>query len=201
MSGSEVMILNVIGLFGLIPKAISLFRTLLGSKKTIGICLPARCGKSTIASKFVLNNKTIILDLEEATKLSLSEDQIKRLEEYKAKNQMTSYNSLFYISCKNYVDEQIKAFPNKKFIILSSDRELLKYCGCSVNKIISFSPSNSLFDKIKANIEDEKDRRNVEENRTNILLNNNKKSPINVYESFEQLTNMLGNMLDLKVKL
>jgi hypothetical protein len=177
----------------IIPKLVKFVSNINCSLQT-GVVLPKGCGKSTVCSNFYVDSDTILLDLEEAVRLSLDNDTLVKLDELRKTHQTTSFNSMFYIKCKEYVKSQRKAFPTKRYILFSSDKKLLEYVG--TKKIFVFSPSDAMFKKIVTQME-EGVKSVAEKNRLDILLQQGRKALL-VFNSFEELANLLAKNLDLK---
>jgi hypothetical protein len=177
----------------IIPKIVKFVSNINCSLQT-GVVLPKGCGKSTVCSNFYVDSDTILLDLEEAVRLSLDNDTLAKLDELRKTHQTTSFNSMFYIKCKEYVKSQRKAFPTKRYILFSSDKKLLEYVG--TKKIFVFSPSDAMFKKIVTQME-EGVKSVAEKNRLDILLQQGRKALL-VFNSFEELANLLAKNLDLK---
>ncbi len=186
----------VCGLFSMFDGIVKFIRRI-NCGNVLGVVLPMGTGKSTVCSNFNVDEKTILLDLEEAVRLSLDNETLKKLDDLKARNEMTSYNSMFYIACRKYVKEQRKAFQHKRYILFSSDKKLLKYCGAKTIHV--FSPSDNFFNKIKANMEKEISEL-ASKNRMEILLEQGTKN-LNIFNNFDELANILGRILELKHKL
>jgi len=186
----------VCGLFSLIPVLINSLRGIkCGS--IVGIVIPKGSGKTTISKAFVKDDNTELIDLENAIRLNVNDETLKKLDELKQKEELTSYNSKYYVLAKEYIKGLKKNFKNKTYYILSSDKDLLKYIGAK--DIYTFTPSNDFFNKIKSNLDPE-EARLAETNRTNILLSQGRRDLL-VFNSFEELSTLLNKVLKLKHKL
>lgn len=187
---------SLIGMVLLIPKLIQLIQKY-RFRKLRGVVLPSGCGKSTLCSSFSSVNKhTILLDLEEAVRLSLDNETLSKLDKLKDTNQIASYNSLFYYKCKEYVKTQREQYSKMSYVIFSSDRELLKFIGCPTSTMIVVSPSNQFFERIVADY-DETKKAVATQSRQNILLEVRKEDLL-VYNSFQELDNLLSSALKIK---
>lgn len=187
---------SLLGMLLLVPKLIQLLQKY-RLRKLRGVVLPSGCGKSTLCSSFSSVDKhTILLDLEEAVRLSLDNETLSKLDKLKDTNQIASYNSLFYYKCKEYVKTQREQYPKKSYVLFSSDRELLKFVGCPTSTMIVVSPSNQFFERIVADYEDIK-KTVATQSRQNILLEVRKEDLL-VYNSFQELDNLLSSALKIK---
>jgi hypothetical protein len=187
---------SLVGMILLIPKLIQLFQRY-RYRRLRGVVIPSGCGKSTLCSSFSSADKhTILLDLEEAVRLSLDNETLIKLDKLKATNQIASYNSLFYYKCKEYVKTQRENYPKKSYVLFSSDRELLKFVGCPTQTLIVISPSNQFFERIIADY-DEVKKTVATQSRQNILLEVRKEDLL-VYNSFQELDSLLSSTLKIK---
>lgn len=187
---------SLIGMVLLIPKLIQLIQKY-RFRKLRGVVLPSGCGKSTLCSSFSSVNKhTILLDLEEAVRLSLDNETLGKLDKLKETNQIASYNSLFYYKCKEYVMSQRQQYPKKSYVLFSSDRELLKFVGCPTSTMIVISPSNQFFERIVMDY-DETKKAVATQSRQSLLLEARKEDLL-VYNSFQELDNLLSSALKIK---
>jgi hypothetical protein len=186
----------VCSLFAIVPKVFK-FISNINCDRTIGCVIPVASGKTTITSRFYCDETTVLLDLESSVRLSLTNEQLAKLDELKKNHETTSYNSMFYISCRDYIKSQKKNFKDKRFIVFSSDKKLLKYIGCKT--VLVFSPSDAFFSKI-LNAVEEGVKDICQKNRMEILLEQGKKQ-LFVYNSFDELASLLAKTLELKHKL
>jgi hypothetical protein len=186
----------VCGFLNFIPRVFQ-FIANINCNRVIGVVLPKASGKSCVARDFIKDKQTDIIDIESVVRLTIDNETLKKLDELKGKKEMTSYNTMFYPICKNYIDNIRKNFKNKKLIVLSSDRTLLKYCG--TEKTFVFVPSNEFSNKIKASLEPDVSAL-FEANKTDILLNAGLEK-INVFNDFNELAQLLGKILKLRYKL
>lgn len=186
----------VCSLFSIVPKVLK-FISNINCDRMVGVVIPKACGKTTITSRFYVDENTVLLDLEEAVRLSLTNEQLVKLDDLKKKGEITSFNSLFYVACRDYVKGQKKAFKDKRYIMFSSDKKLLEYVGC--RSIIVLAPSDAFFQKI-LNAVDAGAKEVCQKNRMEILLNQGKKA-LFVYNDFTELASILAQKLALKHKL
>jgi len=191
------MTATVESLFSIILLIPTIYRLAMKLKnnKLKGIVLPPSTGKTFLSSNFNVDKYTTLLDIETSTRLSLSEIELKQLDQLRDSGQISSYNSMFYIKCKEYLKNQKKAFKRNVFIVISSDRSLLKFIGINPSNILVFSPTNEFFEKICVNL-DETKKSVATSARQNLLLETRKEN-LNVFNSFQELSNILGQKLGL----
>lgn len=165
----------------------------------VGVAVHSQGGKSTLAKSLqATRDNALILDLEENVKISLTEEKSRQLQAYKNNMELSTYNSLFYIYAKEFVETLRKNYPKRRIILLSSDPELLKYCVKNI-KILACITSNELFTKILNNQTNEEIKKLIEQTRTNLMTTNYRKAFI--YNNFDDLTRFICEKLDLKNKL
>lgn len=182
-------------IFGMLPAIFNFIRGV-RCNDNIGICVPAKSGKTQISKSFIHSEKVELLDIENAVRLNCDDETLKKLDVLKASGELATYNSKFYVLARDYLKDLKKKFK-KSYYVLSSDKDLLKYLGCK--HIYVFSPSNDFWTKIKNNLPiDELEI--AEKNRTEILLANGRRD-LFVYNSFEELAVLLNKVLKLKHKL
>ncbi len=108
-------------------------------------------------------------------------------------------DSLEYLSkAKAYVDDLLKQFPKKKFLLLVSTKEESEYLG--VDKVNSFAvcPSVSLFNTILGDIEGNLNKKNVMEKARLELIKNTESEKLNIFDSFDDLYNVIKRVYKLQ---
>jgi len=99
---------------------------------------------------------------------------------------------------KFYVDDLIKQFKKKKFLLLLENKEQSEYFGVEADNSFVITPCTKLFKNlILDNIEDEDDKASVERGRLS-LIKDTDRDRLNVFESFEELYVLLKRLYQLQ---
>lgn len=163
------------------------------STKLHGICIPRYAGKSTFCAN-VSSNSYLILDLENNLRLSLTPEELVRIDTLVGNS---SFNIHYFPLALKYVKEIQKNHQNKELIIICSDIDLIKYLN--IKNIYCYIPSNHLGDIIKSNLSD-KEREVYEASRINLLMNVKQKYTSS-FSDFGALANLLNTKFKLSQKL
>lgn len=121
-----------------------------------GIVLPKGSGKTYLTAK--LDSKAyVVVDIDDLGVIGLSPDELKKYEVANAENNQNSANIIIFPKAKSYVVNLQKQFENKKLIIISSNRELLKYVGVPAANITVLAPSCEFYKDLISDKAIEKD--------------------------------------------
>jgi hypothetical protein len=158
-----------------------------------GVVIPRYAGKTTFTQS-ITSNDYLILDLEENVKMMMSENEKAQLLSLQGS---PSFNLHYYPLCLKYLDEIRANHKGKSIIVFLSSLELAQYC--KIKTLHTYIPCSKLCDEIKARLG--QDAQKVFETCKNDLLVKLKPKQLNVYSSFEQLTDFLCAKFKLVSKL
>lgn len=170
---SEASILIATGLISVVGHSISCYgrrrKNKLYKQRLSSLIMSKGTGKSTLKrSLSAMKSDLIIVDVNEVVKAT---DELEFLEKG-----------------KDYIDNLLKKFRDKKFLILCSNLNESKYFGCDDKFTFTCVPSLKLIEKIKGMTQS-----TTENNATNIhtdylkLIRETDKDRLNIYSSFDNL--------------
>ena len=161
----------------------------------IGICIPRYSGKSTLCNSLD-STEYHIVDLEQLCQLQMTEAEKQTLEKMSAQS-VKSYSLHYYPLAKKYLDELRKSHKGKKFLVVASSVELLKYC--KIKTIRSYVPSNALTKNIQDNLT-EVEARLFASSRVDIMLQSSKKA-LNSFNAFDDMVRDIAHVFKLQQRL
>lgn len=109
-----------------------------------GIVLPKGSGKTFLTSKLDAK-QFVVVDIDDLGVLGLSPDELAKYNKAIADNNANSANIIIFPKAKEYIVNLQKQFETKKLLIISSNRDLLKYVGVSASNISVLVPSPEFF--------------------------------------------------------
>ena len=125
-----------------------------------------------------LSSELVIVDLNEAVQ---GKDELEYLKNAKA-----------------YVDDLIKQFNKKKFLLLVSTKEESEYIGVDKSNSFAVSPSVKLFNQILGDISNNPVKTNDMEKARLELIKNTESDKLNIFDSFEDLYNVIKRVYKLQ---
>ncbi|MCP4053331.1 MAG: hypothetical protein GY739_09720 [Mesoflavibacter sp.] len=155
-------------------KVMKLYKTKLSS-----LIISKGCGKSQLKKSLsALSSELVIVDLNEAVQ---GKDELEYLKNAKA-----------------YVDDLIKQFNKKKFLLLVSTKEESEYIGVDKSNSFAVSPSVKLFNQILGDISNNPVKTNDMEKARLELIKNTESDKLNIFDSFEDLYNVIKRVYKLQ---
>lgn len=160
-----------------------------------GICIPRHSGKSTLCNSLD-STEYHIVDLEELCRLQMTDAEKQTLEKMGAQS-VKSYSLHYFPLARKYLDELRKSHKGKKFLVVASSVELLKYC--KIKNIRSYVPSNELTRRLQDNLVDQ-EARLFATSRVDIMLQSSKKA-LNSFNAFDDMIRDVANFYKLQQRL
>lgn len=159
----------------------------------VAVVVPRFGGKSSFIQS-VSSNNYLLLDLEENVKMMMSDNERLQLESLQGSN---SFNLHYFPLVNKYLKDIVENHPNKNILVFVSSLDLAKYC--KIKTVNAFVPSSNLCDSIKAGLTGELQK--LFDASKNDLLVRLKPKQLNVYNSWEQLSELLSDRFGLTSKL
>jgi hypothetical protein len=167
--------------------------------KLHGVLLPE--GKSSLTAQLSAGassakSRVIFCDVESVGKENLSDAERTKVDELEANGEDS--RSLVWPKMKQHVYSLRKDFPKYDILVLSGNRELLKFLGCK--KIVSYIPSSSLFEDYVSGLSDDAKVQAKRQERTQLLLDAGKIRP-HTFTSWDDLQKDVGERFGLSPRL
>jgi hypothetical protein len=173
-SGLVSLAVRGFGCFGKNKKVLKLYKTKLSS-----LIISKGCGKTKLKESLsALSSNLHIVDVGAVVQGTDSLEFMKK--------------------AKEYVDDLIKQFPKKKFLLLVSSKEESEYLG--VDKVNSFAvcPSVKLFNEVMGDIEGNLNHKLKMEKERLDLIKNTDSDQLNIFDSFDDLYNVIKRVYKLQ---
>jgi hypothetical protein len=136
-------------LFGLAWQLLTAVYQMKCRHRVFAICIPRKSGATTLAQNLDLSSHKIqMIDLEDQASHILSEAEYAKYQSYRQSNNNNSIRLLLFPKMKEFVDSKYQEFSKQKIVLISSDRNLLKFVGVCRTNIIYVSPTSLAFDGI-----------------------------------------------------
>ncbi len=103
----------------------------------------------------------------------------------------------FLMKGKEYIQDLLKKFPKKKFLLLVQSKEQSEYFGVPTENSYVITPCIELFNNILGDIEDKAKRLEVEKERL-ALIKDTDTDRLNIFETFDELYSVLKRIYNLQ---
>ena len=109
-------------------------------------------------------------------------------------------DSLEYLkNAKEYVDDLLKKFPKKKFLLLVSTKEESDYLGVDKQNSFAVCPSVKLFNEIMGDLEpNHNEYKHMMEKARLELIKTTDSDQLNIFDSFDDLYNVIKRVYKLQ---
>jgi hypothetical protein len=161
-------------------------------RKVFAICIPRKGGATSLAQSLDLSAfKIQFIDLEDQASHVLTPSEYEKYLSMRATNNSNGIRLLLFPKMKQFVDTKYQEFSKRKLVLLSSDRDLLKYVGVARTNIIYCSPTQEAFAGILQTLQGcESEMDNIKKTFANI----SKYEPI-LYDTASELQRLIRSRL------